>query len=133
MSYTVYRNVDPAVNPFTAGWIGRGVRNGTTANIAILANAGATPIFGIVVSAEDKLGGQIGVAMNGSFAMLKLASSGQPAVNQSGFLTCNATGHLIPAGDDDYVVAQLAETKAHGASDLVPGVVCIFGMHQDLS
>lgn len=125
MSYTVYRTVDAAVNPFTAGWVGRGVRNGTAANVAILANAGATPIFGVVVSAEDKLGGQIGIAMNGSFAMLKLAASGQPDVNESGFLTCNATGYMIPAAAGDYIVAQLAESKAHGVSDLVPGVVCI--------
>lgn len=127
------RYVDGAVNPFTANWIGRAVRNGTAANIAIIADLGATPMLGIVVDAEDKLGGQITVALPGSRCNVRLAASGQPNVNQSGAVTANATGYMVPAGLDDYVVAILAESKAHGASDMVPAVVVFGSMHQDLT
>lgn len=128
------RYVDGAVNPFTASWIGRAVRNGTAANIAILANAGTSgPILGIVVDAEDKLGGQITVALPGSACNGRLAASGQPNVNQSGALTANSTGYLVPAALGDYVCAIIRESKAHGASDMVP-VVVVFGcMLQDLA
>lgn len=126
-----YAAVD--VNPFTAGWIGRAVRNGTTANSAIIANLGATPMLGIVVDAEDKLGGQITVALPGSRCLVRCASSGQPNVNESGAVTANATGYMVPATLDDYVVAVLMENKAHGVSDLIPAVVVFGAMQQDLA
>lgn len=128
----VYRNVDSGVNPASAEWVGRAVRNGATADLAIIADGGASPILGIVVSAEDKLGGQIGVALNGTECLVRLASSGQPNVNQSGYLTANATGYMVPAATaESFACAVLAETKAHGVSGLVPAVVCAFFLPAD--
>lgn len=108
-------NAPSATNPAAAGWLNKFVQR--SGNDIVLHDDPTVRHLGIVVSADDRLGGAVGVALPGELARLEIGTTID--VSTTDLITTDASAEGQPAAAPNIAMAVLAQQTDATAGTVV--------------
>ena len=111
-------NAPSDVNPYTAGWSNKFVSRNE--NDLQLHTNPASRHLGVCISAEDRLGGAVGVALAGEEAQLEIGTTIDVSAASGGLITTDAASKGQPAAAPNRAMAVLAQQTDAAANRTVP-------------
>lgn len=110
-------NAPAAVNPHTAGWANTFISRDDD-DLKVHTDPTVRHL-GVCTSAEDRLGGAVGVALAGEEALLKIGTAIDVSGASGGLITTDAAGKGQPAAAPNRAMAILAQQSDAAADRLV--------------